>query len=583
MNIPTVVRNNPVLYRLHQSIQGLWRLLVEPLVPSPVPITQIHLLSLMLILLVPVLLTSMLWDVGVSADGTYDTYALINVGLAFIAYILNRMGRYYPSAYLLTAMLTAMPYVLLLMRHDSDNERIMVVMVSVMPSIICTYLLLGLRETVISASAALFSLALMPVIATSLTLQDVMIPIYFVTIMVALIISAALVRHRQVVTIQQKGQALEESESRFRDLFEATFEPIVLVDQWVIVDANPALAELLRTPLTSLIGRNVRDFVHPDDQAQFIGMAMELNRAQDIRAVAADGHIFPVEVRTKLHRYRGLDLRIVAIHDMSWSKQASDRQIELAIEREKVGVLQRFIGNMSHDLRTPLTVMKTSVYLMKRLKDEPDRMTAQMDTLAEQVIHLQQLFDDLLSMSKLDKADTSDYRFRMGLVNDVIVQAVDEERRVAALRGQTISFQAGEKIPNVLIDVDEFRRMIRHLIRNGLGYTLEDGTLTLRSYARESDVVIDVIDTGVGINPADLPHIFDRFYHTNSMHDSADGGTGLSLNIARKIAQAHGGIIEVSSEIGKGSIFSVHIPILTNDKALEMLGGVNRNESDDAD
>ncbi len=582
MNIPTVVRNRPVLYRLHQAIRWLWRILVEPLVPSEVPITQVHLLSLMLILLVPVLLTSMLWNVGVSVSGTYNVYAIVNVGFALIAYILNRAGRYYPSAYLLTAMLIAMPYALLFMQHDSDNERVMVVMISVMPSIIATYLLLGLRETIISASAALFSMALLPVIAKSMTLSDVMIPTYFVTIMAALIISAALVRHRQVVAMQQKGQALEESETRFRDLFEATFEPIVLVDQWVIVDANPALAELLHTPLPALIGRNVRDFVHLDDQAQFIGMAMEINQATELRAVTADGHIFPVEVRTKLHRYRGLDLRIVAIHDMSTGKQAAERQLELAVEREKVGVLQRFIGNMSHDLRTPLTVMKTSVYLMKRLKDEPDRMMAQMDILAEQVIHLQQLFDDLLSMSKLDKADTSDYRFQMGMVNDVIDQAVEEERRVALRHSQTIVFQAGDKLPKALIDVDEFRRMIRHLIRNGLGYTLEDGMLTLCSYVRENDIVIDVIDTGVGINPADLPHIFDRFYHTNSMHDSADGGTGLSLNIARKIAQAHGGIIEVSSEIGKGSIFSVHIPIVTNQTAIELLDGIKRNEPDDA-
>ncbi len=581
MNIPTAVRKIPVFNSLHRFVRWLWRLLVEPLVPPTVPITQVHLLSLMLILLLPVLFTSMLWNVGVSTDGIYQVYALVNVVLTIIAYILNRFGRYYASAYLLTVMLIAMPYTLLLMKHDSDNSRVMVVMIAVIPAVIATYLLLGLRETVIAASAALFSMALLPAIARTLTFSDVLIPIYFVTIMAALIISAALVRHRQMMMLQQKGQALEESETRFRDLFEATFEPIVVVDEWIIVNANPALAEMLKTPLPALMGRNVRDFVYPEDQAQFANMPYASNEAYELRAVSADGRVFPVEVRSKVHIYRGTHLRVVAIHDVSSNKQAAERQLELAVEREKVSVLQRFIGNMSHDLRTPLTVMKTSVYLMKRFKDEPERQSAQMETLAEQVTHLQQLFDDLLSMSRLDKADTSDYRFQLASTTGFIERAIEEEQRITGRRNQTVVFQAGDGLPNVLLDADEFKRMIKHLIHNGLGYTQEGGMLTIRSHTEEDEILIDVIDTGVGISPLELPYIFDRFYRTNSMQESADGGTGLSLNIARKIAEAHGGRIEVQSEIGAGSVFSVHLPILSNKEALEFLDMASRNELDD--
>ena len=551
----------------------LWRLLVEPVKPSKAPMMQIHLLSLLLLLLIPALVTSIFWNASLVGSEQFHLFLLLASIFTTIAYVFNRFGYYTIGASIVVFFLSALPYVALLFNHDFSMTKIVLITVCIVPGIIAAYLLFSLRGTAISVLLSLIALLLIPVFMTDVSYADIIFPLYFSITVAALMLIAAVVRENYERRLIQGQHELSESEVRYRDLFEATFEPMAIHDQGIITDANPALARLLHVSLAEVLGRSVTDFVHPDDRDDVRMRGREPDtQAYEARLISKDGRVLNVEIRAKIHRYRGRSQRVVSIRDISLSKQAESHQIELAVEREKVNVLQRFIGNMSHDLRTPLTVIKTSLYLFKRMPDEPDKQAQQIETLEGQVEHLQRLFDDLLSMSKLDKADTSDYQFKWININKPTLTAVEDQRLIAKRRGQRIEFQPGDDLPNILIDENEYKRMVKHLILNGLGYTSEQGIVSVETSQIGNEVVIAVRDTGEGINPLDLPDIFDRFYRRDNIRGSADGGTGLGLNIARKIAEAHSGTIEVESELGKGSVFRVRLPVISETDARALLG-----------
>jgi len=568
------------LTRGSQWAQRLWILLVEPLRPTHVEPTQSHLLSLLLLVMIPGMITAAFWAFNGDAALALQLFLIGNTIVLFGAYCFNRFGYYGVGAGIVVLFLSAMPFVALMVDYDYSSIKVMVVMVCIVPGIIAAYLLFSLRGTALSVLIGMIATILLPLTIPEITYGLLVFPLYFATIVSVLMLIAAVMRVRYTTLIRDTERALSESEARYRDLFEATFEPIAIHDQGVIVDANPALAKMLQTSLPDLIGRRVIEFIHPDDQVNVLAQANSgATQPYEARVVTSGGQKIWVEIRGKSHMYKGKLLRVAGVRDISLSKRAESHQIEMAIEREKVNVLQRFIGNMSHDLRTPLTVIKTSVYLFKRLKNEPEKQLQQVDSLSAQVDHLNRLFDDLLSMSKLDKADTSDYRFKWLNINLPTQSAVQDHLALALRRRQKLEFVPDDRLPDILIDRKEYRRMVNHLILNGLGHTPEGGSVTVQTSYQDHEVVVSVRDTGAGIGTLELPLIFERYYYKDNLQNSTDGGTGLGLNIARKIAEAHGGRITVESQLGTGSVFRVHLPVLKAEEASAF--GISFNQEED--
>jgi signal transduction histidine kinase len=197
---------------------------------------------------------------------------------------------------------------------------------------------------------------------------------------------------------------------------------------------------------------------------------------------------------------------------------------------------------------------------LERLAHDPIKSKQNLTMLQTQTDHLQRILDDLLSMSRLDKADTSDYRFRWLNINVPVQEAVEEQQTLALRKHLHLVCNPCENSPTALIDYNEFKKMIKHLILNGLNYTPEGGSVTVRTRTDDQNVLIEVSDTGEGITALDLPHIFDRFYRADRARGIDSGGTGLGLTIARKIVEAHGGMIEAESKLGHGSTFRITIP-----------------------
>lgn len=223
---------------------------------------------------------------------------------------------------------------------------------------------------------------------------------------------------------------------------------------------------------------------------------------------------------------------------------------------------QRFVADVSHELRSPLTAIRGNLDLLRR--GALDDSAARAETLAaieSETARMQRLVQDLLLLAQAD-AGVPIEKHRVEL--DTLLLDVFRQARLNA--GNVKVSLGSEDQVQVIGDADRLKQLFLNLMDNAIKYTPSGGQVTL-SFAREGDWVrVSVADTGIGIPAKDLPHIFDRFYRVDRARSREKGGTGLGLAICKWIAEAHGGRIEVQSQVGKGSTFTVWLPAGTKDE-----------------
>ena len=258
----------------------------------------------------------------------------------------------------------------------------------------------------------------------------------------------------------------------------------------------------------------------------------------------------------------GVPIGVVTVNrDITERKWIEQQEMELALERARVNILKRFIGDMSHDLRNPLATIKVSLYLLRRLIDNPERRQHHLEILDSHVLRLETMVDDLLNMSYLDQP-TYECNFRRENVITLVRVVVKQQQPLAARRTQQLEVEAEAGVPEIAFDRLKFNRAVTNLVTNALNYTPRSGRVVVRVYREGHHVAVAVQDNGIGIAEADLPYIFDRFYRADKARRSDTGGMGVGLSIAQRIVQAHGGEIRVTSKAGEGSTFTILLPLV---------------------
>jgi PAS domain S-box-containing protein len=246
------------------------------------------------------------------------------------------------------------------------------------------------------------------------------------------------------------------------------------------------------------------------------------------------------------------------IRNITERKQASQRQLELSIERERVLILQDFISYASHDLRTPIANVKSRLYLLSKIDDREKRQH-HIQVMDTELSRLTQLIDDLLTMSHLDSGIVNS-TLRAIFINSMLRDLAEANQPSAKQKGIQLVFELAKADISILGNATELSRMFTNLLSNAITYTPLAGQITLRTYVDEGGVVIEIQDTGIGIAEEDIPHIFERFYRADKARSSHSGGTGLGLAIVKKIVDLHDGRIEVQSVVEKGTTFRVWLP-----------------------
>jgi heavy metal sensor kinase len=223
-------------------------------------------------------------------------------------------------------------------------------------------------------------------------------------------------------------------------------------------------------------------------------------------------------------------------------------------------VQRNFCEIAAHEMKTPLTILQGNleVALMKaRTVEEYHEVL--LNNL-QQVDRLIALTRPLLTLAKFTSSRPPVNLVPLAL-EPLIQELIDELMLLADDRLITLTFES-QPVPSVLGDVQWLKQALINLLDNALRYTPSGGSITVRLQAVGQEVAIAVEDTGHGIEPENIPHLFERFYRTDWARAKDAGGTGLGLPIVKEIMEAHSGSISVTSEVNKGSIFTLRLPAL---------------------
>ncbi|MGH9262797.1 MAG: sensor histidine kinase, partial [Acidimicrobiales bacterium] len=223
--------------------------------------------------------------------------------------------------------------------------------------------------------------------------------------------------------------------------------------------------------------------------------------------------------------------------------------------------LRRFTADASHELKTPLTVLRAGVERAVTSPRTPPDLLPLMEETLQEINRMTELVDALLTLARADEGRAELHREAVDL--RVIVEEAQETGELLAERSGVTIDVATPAHPVVLaVDRSRVRQLILNLVENAVKYTPRGGSVSVRLTAGDGRVALSVADTGIGIAPGDLPHIFDRFWRADTARTRTGerAGTGLGLAICKWIAEAHGGVIEVQSRAGRGTVFTVTLP-----------------------
>jgi len=228
--------------------------------------------------------------------------------------------------------------------------------------------------------------------------------------------------------------------------------------------------------------------------------------------------------------------------------------------------MQQFTADAAHELRTPVAAIRATVEAAQDISPLSEAETQ--DTLAvidRQNKRLAQLVQDLLLLSRMDQ-NTQTIRRSPCCLNDIVSDLVEElyVLDIATSIKLTTQIRVNEPLC-VMGDESQLSRLISNLVTNALQYTPPGGEVTVILEREDHHALIHVQDTGVGIAPADQTRIFDRFYRVNSDRSRHTGGSGLGLAISKAIVEAHRGNLDVRSELGKGSTFTIRLPLKSHE------------------
>jgi signal transduction histidine kinase len=231
----------------------------------------------------------------------------------------------------------------------------------------------------------------------------------------------------------------------------------------------------------------------------------------------------------------------------------------MASELERTEQLRRnMVADASHEIRSPLSNIKGYLAAIRDGIKKPDADT--MHLINRETDTLSRLADDLQDLSLADSGALK-LKLQPENVSALINEAMSSIQTRAEAKGVSISIELVEKLLPVNVDYDRIKQVLHNLLDNALTHTPAGGAIVVSAKQQEKWIEVSVADTGEGIPAEDLPNIFERFYRADKSRARATGGSGLGLTIAKRLVKAHGGNIEVQSELGKGSRFSFTLPV----------------------
>ncbi len=266
--------------------------------------------------------------------------------------------------------------------------------------------------------------------------------------------------------------------------------------------------------------------------------------------------------------------RAVKNRQLLQSNQEYQRQLQESNQRLEQRVKERteelmrsmrlkdnFLSHLSHEILTPLAPLKGYLSIMRQNLDDREAVEESLAAAGKEAARLQNLLEGLIDLSHLVTGEAEVMQMPTDL-NECIERAVAVEREGAAKKDLTLSLDLAPDLPRFLADPAKIDQIVANLLTNAIKFSEDGGSVTLTSSRQGSQVCLQVSDSGIGIPLEEQPRIFEAFHQIDGSTRRKHGGIGIGLSLVKQLVELHRGTIELESKAGKGSIFSVRIPLI---------------------
>jgi len=361
--------------------------------------------------------------------------------------------------------------------------------------------------------------------------------------------------NRMAIRLAEKISQLEEDRQQLRTILSGMVEGVVALDSTQrILFANETALKLLGLTNTTTEGKRLWELIRNRDLMDLVSDSLAQPDPKKKELAWSLGAAKSLTIHAA--RLPGVPVRgaVLVLHDTTELRR---------LERLR----QDFVANVSHELKTPLAVIKVCAETLAdgAMDDSVNRMRF-LNQILDQSERLNTLIMDLLSLARIE-AETEMFEKVAIPVGEMVNHSVASHQDITKSKSQILVSQpmTGDFAPEegmaAWCDEEAFLQILDNLLDNAVRYTPDGGKIEVNWGRGKDFVIIEVRDNGVGIPEADLPRIFERFYRVDKARSKQLGGTGLGLSIVKHLAQAMNGTITATSQVGKGTSFTLQLPV----------------------
>jgi PAS domain S-box-containing protein len=370
------------------------------------------------------------------------------------------------------------------------------------------------------------------------------------------------------ITEQKKAEdAVKESENKFSKIFKSSPDMIALtrISDGFFVDANNSVKDLLGYGREELLGHTIKElglWPNPEERELMVQTIKKQGsiKGMEVHLRKKSGEIIFSKISVEIMELNGKKFLLSVAHDITEEKRAREI-IKKEIERMKEidEAKTNFLNIVSHEMKTPLTAINAHLGVLDDLKTNlSEQELLSLSAIKRNNYLLKSLIDNILELSRIESGK---FELNMSKINleRVIKEVKSNLEILSEKKGLQLIIDVG-KLPEILADEMRVREILNNLISNSIKFT-DKGWIKVKAEKQDNHVVISIIDTGIGISKDKINNLFQKFYQIDPSIGRRFGGTGLGLVITKQLIELQGGKINVHSIYGKGSTFSVILPI----------------------
>ncbi|MBU4153431.1 MAG: PAS domain-containing protein [Proteobacteria bacterium] len=359
--------------------------------------------------------------------------------------------------------------------------------------------------------------------------------------------------NQMAVELDERVKTVTQQKNELEAVFKSMVEAVIVIDQEERIEhMNEAAFRLLGSNAHRGIGKPIVETVRHAGLLKFVREALKsqtpISRDEIVFGVGATGQHFNAS-GTSLYGDQGQHMgALIVLYDVTRMRRLEDMRRE-------------FVANVSHELKTPITsIMGFVETICDQAPGLPDDMERFLHIVLKQANRLNAIIDDLLSLSRIEQeAGNDEIELHPGRLTPILRNCLEAVSIRASEKHISLPLRCGDTV-SVLMNARLLEQAVTNLLINAIKYSAEHSEVRLEVHEDQQEVTISVTDSGCGIAKEHLPRIFERFYRSDKARSRKLGGTGLGLAIVKHIVQAHGGSVTVKSDLGKGSVFTLHLP-----------------------